>query len=298
MSQLPAAWQETVDRAARDAEAAKARRIGSTDIACIAGFYNPALVPDLPKTKTITDVWLRLMWGFESTRNARMDRGLRLEPFGLEYYRQHVGPWWRALPLGEWWTVADPRNPDFTASPDAYDSPRHQIVVELKTQSEWARPQWGTPGTDEMATRYLYQAQWLCARCDAEQAHVLCIFGNDTKDEQGRDDFIVTEPAIYPVDRDDEVVAHLEAYAERFLSEFVQPGIPPPVKPAHNRRNMKARLRDERGADAADEWKQRCEQHAATNGLDELGRPLGAEGVADEAGAGDGVSGEGAEDRP
>ncbi len=139
-----------------------------------------------------------------------------------------------------------------------------------------------------MATRFLYQCQWLCARCDAEEAHVLVLFGNDVKAENGADDFVITEPAIYRIVRDVRFIEQLDAYGERFLSEFVLPGIPPPVKSAHNRRNMKAKLH-ERAGNAVEEWQQRCAEHAVANGTDELGRPV-AEGPGDEAGRGDGLS--------
>lgn len=266
------------------------RRIGSTDIAAICALYNPALAADLPKNKTAADVFNRLRWGLESPRTKRMDRGNVMEPYALDYYGEHVGPWWRAEPLGEWWTIADPRNPDFTASPDAWNAPRPRIVVESKTWSEkWGRGQWGAPGTDQMATRFLYQCQWLMARSDAEQAHVVVLFGNDVPTEHGDDVFVVTEPAVYCVARDAKFEAHLNGYGLRFLEEFVLPGIPPPVKSAHHRREMKWRLENERGTDAVDEWKQRCAEHAATNGTDELGRPVSAQGAGDEARGGDGL---------
>lgn len=289
MSGLPEAWAALAERDAKDAAARLARKLGSTEIAAVCALYNPALAAELPKNKTATDVWLRLVHGLEVPRNSRMDRGNRVEPIAIDYYREHVGPAWRALPVGEWWTIVDSRNPWFTASPDAFDSPAHRIVIEAKSWSEaWGRAHWGEPGTDQMATRFLYQTQWLCARCDAEQAHVLVLFGNDVKAEDGTDDFSITEPAIYRTERDDKFIAQLDAFGERFIDEFVRTGLPPPVKSAHNRRNMKAKL-NERGADAVEEWQQRCAEHAAAHGTDDLGRPVEAEGTGDEAGGGDGL---------
>lgn len=290
MSVLPESWQAMADKSARDAAASKARRIGSTDIAAIAALYNPSLALELPKNKTATDVWLRLMFGFEVPRNSRMDRGNRVEPIAVDYYREHVGPAWRPLPVGEWWTVADPRNPWFTASPDAWDAPEPRVVIEAKSWSEaWGRSHWGEPGADRMATRFLYQCQWLMARSRAaEETHVLVLFGNDVKLDDGADDFIITEPAIYRTERDDAFIAQLDAYGERFLSDFVHTGLPPPVNSHANRRNMKAKL-NERAGDAVNEWKERCARHAAAHGTDELGRPVEAEGSGAEAGGGDGV---------
>jgi hypothetical protein len=260
------------------------RRLGSTEVACVAGLYVPALSLELPKTKTACDVWLRLRYGLQAPRNERMTRGNAVEPVALDYYREHVGPAWRALPDGEFWTVRHPRNEWFTASPDAFDSPKPRIVIEAKSQSEWARKQWGTPGTDQMATRFLYQCAWLMACCEAETTHVLCMFGHDTATDDGEPLFVFTEPALYVVDRDAELEAALLEYGERFIQEFVLPGIPPPVKPAHNRRAMKERLTNERGANAVFEWESRCIEYAArtTGGSTGEGTEVDGDGGKDE----------------
>lgn len=276
------------------------RRLGSTEIAAVCALYEPQLALELPKSKTATDVWLRLMFGFEQRKTDGMNRGNDVEPIALDYYRQHVGPAWRPpnLKPGDWWTVVDPRNPDFTASPDALDRERRpRIVVEAKSWSEaWGRAFWGEPGTDRMATRFLYQCQWLMARTRTRETHVLVLFGNDVPIDdpepgEPKTFFRITEPAIYRTERDDDFIARLDDYGERFLSEFVRPGIPPPVKPAHHRRDMKAKL-NEQHWQAIEEWERRCREHADANGTDELGRPVSADAqalVGDEVGRGDGV---------
>ena len=240
------------------------RHLGSTEIAAVAALYLPQLEAELPKSKTAGDVWLRLTHGLEVPRNNRMQRGLDMEQWAFDYYAEHVGPWWRPQPVGEFWTVAHPERPDFTASPDAYDAPDGRLVVEIKTQSEWARKQWGTPGTNEMANRYLYQTAWLLACCDKEEAHVLCVFGNDVpvEGELATTEFIVTEPAIYPVERDPDVERLLLDLGERFLEEFVRTGIPPPVKPAHNRTEAKRLVNEKHGEGAAVEWYARCDERS------------------------------------
>lgn len=270
------------------------RYIGSTDIAAIAALYNPKLALDLPKNKTASDVYARLRWGLKAPMRKQMQRGLDMEQYALDYYAEHVGPWWRKLPLGEFWTCVDPATPLFTASPDAFDAPDGETVIEIKTQSEWARSQWGTPGTDEMSTRYLYQCEWLMARCEMMRTHVLCLFGHDVGLEAGSVEFIVTEPAIYVVERDNELIAQLDAYGERFLNEFVLPGIPPPVKSAQNRRAMKEMLKNDHGADAVERWEARVTEHAAANGTDLFGRPSGpARNGSGEGSGEDGVGLEG-----
>lgn len=240
----------------------RTRRLGSTDIASVAALYLPQLEAELPKTKTAGDVWLRLVHGVEVPRNNRMTRGLDMEPWALDYYRQHIGEWWRPKPIGEFWTVPHPKFPDFTASPDAYG---RGCVIEAKTQSEWARNHWGTPGTSEMANRYLYQCAWLTACCDRSETHVLCVFGNDVpvEGQLATTEFIVTEPAVYRVDRDAEIEATLLECGQRFVEDFVRTGIPPPVKPAHNRTEAKRLIDAAHGAGAAAKWYERCDERAA-----------------------------------
>lgn len=260
-----------------------ARRLGSTEIAAVAALYLPQLAAELPKTKTAGDVWLRLVHGLEVPRNSNMARGLSLEPWALDYYAEHIGRWWRELPLGEFWTVPHPRYPDFTASPDAYFDGG---VLEVKTQSEWARKQWGTPGTSEMANCYLYQCAWLMACCDKPEAHVLCVFGHDVpvEGELATTEFQVTEPAVYRVERDAEVESMLLDLGERFLNEFVRTGIPPPVKPAHNRRRAKELVANA-GRDAV-EWYEQCEERERSL---TAAREAEGGGAGDEAGGGDGL---------
>ncbi len=260
------------------------RRLGSTECAAVAALYVPALAAELPK-KTAADVFARLRWGIQEKGNANTRRGNRVEPIGLEYYRKHVGPTWRAVPDGEFWTVQHPNHEWFTASPDAFDAPRPRVVVEVKSWNERGRSQWGLPGTSQMATRFLYQALWLLSCSEADECHVLCMFGNDIKQDDGELEFVITEPAIYPVERDETVERFLLDCGDRFINEFVLPGIPPPVEPGtHIRRAMKEKLTHERGADAVFEWQARCIAHAAQ---------LGAKAV-----GGDGAGIASAEERP
>lgn len=216
------------------------RRIGSTDIGAIAALYRPELAAELPKTKTAGDVWLRLVHNLDLPSNGRMKRGNREEPALGVCYRESIGPLWRPeLPPGRWWTVQHPRCNFATASPDGLDAPppAAKRVVELKSQSVWARNLWGEPGTDKLATRYLFQTSWLMACCDVDEAHVLVGFGVDDKDTG---EFFYEDTAAYRVERDRELEAALLTYGEQFWKEHVLTGRPPPVKPAHNRRQWAA----------------------------------------------------------
>lgn len=219
------------------------RRIGATDIAVIAALYEPQLAVDLPKHKTAADVWFRLRTGKDATSNPRMDRGTRLEAALFDCYQRYVGPAWRpALRPDEWWLVKHPQYTWATCSPDAFDAPKPMRVVEFKTQSVWARKQWGMPGTNNLATRFLYQLAWSMACCDVDTAHLLVAFGTDTKDEHGHPVFIIEDTATYWSERDAELEQRLLGYGERFMTDYVLPGKPPPCKPAHHRTAMKQYL--------------------------------------------------------
>lgn len=217
------------------------RRIGSTDIGAVAALYRPKLAAVLPKTKTAGDVWLRLVHGIEVPSNKRMKRGNDVEPALRACYRENVGPLWRPEDLapGQWWTVRHPAHEFATASPDGLDAPpaTARLVVELKSQSVWGRNLWGEPGTDKLATRYLFQTSWLMSCCNVDEAHVLVGFGVDDE-ETG--EFHYEDTAAYRVERDRELESALLAYGEQFWRENVLPGKPPPVKPAHNRRQWAA----------------------------------------------------------
>jgi hypothetical protein len=236
------------------------RRLGSTEIAAVAALYVPALRKELPRHTTAADVFARIKWGLNKKKNRPMERGNEVEPQALNYYRQHVGPCWRPLPSGEFWTIQHPEYEWATASPDAYDAPSPRIVIEAKSQSEWARKQWGLPGTDQMATRYLFQCLWLAMCSGAELVHVVCMFGWDVPaDKETPAHFEVTEPALYFCRRDAGIESQLVDYGERFWNDFVRTGKPPPVKPGPGGiMQFKERLFNERGLDAVREWEAQC----------------------------------------
>lgn len=211
--------------------------IGSTDIACIAALYDPALAVDLPKNRTAGDVWLNVVHGVELPRNSRMDRGSRVEPVLLECYREHIGSTWRpSLPPDAWWSVTHPKHGWAFCSPDAFDAEQPSRLIEIKSQDVHARPLWGTPGSGEVATRYLYQSAWAMACADVDETHFLVGFGTDDKTTG---EFWFTETAPYVVHRDLQLEARLLEYGERFFNDFVRTGRPPPVKPHSNRREWK-----------------------------------------------------------
>jgi hypothetical protein len=97
---------------------------------------------------------------------------------------------------------------------------------------------------------------------DAEECHVLCIFGRDSE-EDGEPEFVITEPAVYRVERDAGIERYLLSLGERFVKEFVRPGIPPPVKPHANRREFKMRLTNDCGSDAVRRWEASCLEYAS-----------------------------------
>lgn len=210
------------------------RKIGSSDCGACAALYEPSLAY-LAKQRTAGDVWLRLVHGIEWKGNKRTDRGLEMEPALAELYEQEFGEWYRPVPWGEKWVIQHPSREFATCSPDAFGD---DVIVELKTQSQWARPQWGDPGTDEVPDSYAAQCQWLLACTQRDTAHVVVAFGADT--DEG---FAVVETAFYRVDADAELQHRLLACGERFWTDFVVTKQPPFVKPDANRVAWKEKLR-------------------------------------------------------
>lgn len=217
------------------------RKLGSSEIGAVWALYDPS-VAYLAKQKTAGDVWLRLAHAVEWKGNARTNRGLEMEPELAALYAETVGPWSRPVPWGAQWVVPHPDHDFATCSPDAYGD---DVIVELKTQSIWARPQWGTPGTSEVPDSYNCQCQWLLACTGRPTAHVLVAFGSDVTPESPEDpSFPVVETAMYFVHANAALQSKLLAFGERFTMDFVRTGRPPLVKPNDNRTAWKKRLKE------------------------------------------------------
>jgi putative phage-type endonuclease len=208
--------------------------IGSSDIACIVGFYDPALAY-LGKARNAADLYLRCVHGVEQPKppsRVQLDRGLKAEDPLRDLYRKTVGA--VSDPLG---VIMHPRFPWACASPDGLT---RGGIAEFKTHSKFHMEQWGDSGTDQVPDKYNLQVQWQMGIAGRSWAHVLVGFGIDRKDDAGEPYFEWTETRVYDLDFDAELFATCEQQALRFFTEHVSAKRPPALKPVHNRRRWKA----------------------------------------------------------
>ncbi len=211
--------------------AARRRSIGSTDSAAIIGYYRPELA-HLSKMKNATDVWLRLAHNIDLPRNSAMGRGIRVEPLLRDLYRQTVGP--VDDPPG---TLRHPRHAWMVGSPDGLSVGE---LVEFKSVNAFIRHTWGEPGSDAIPVGYHCQIQHLLEVTGRTVAHVLAAFGRDYKEDDGTPAFAVEETAVYLIHKDEALVAEIVSCGSRFMTEFVDRCLCPPIKPLHNIRRWAA----------------------------------------------------------
>ncbi len=212
------------------------RSIGSTDIAAVISLYRPEMA-HLAKYRNATDVWMRLVHNIEQPFNSAMGRGIKVEPLLRTLYRETVGP--VDDPPG---TLRHPRYDWAVGSPDGLTPSK---LVEFKTANQWARKQWGEPGTDAVPDGYSLQVQWLMEVSQRPMAHVLAAFGTDFKAENGEPDFAVTDTAAFVVPFDAQLAASMVECGQRFMSEHVETGVAPDLKPLHNIRKWQSLLKQQ-----------------------------------------------------
>jgi putative phage-type endonuclease len=172
-----------------------------------------------------------------------MIRGQLLESYVGELYQQITE---HAMMPAAW--IVSPDHPWMAATPDAVDTDLNSLV-QIKTASAWARHHWGEDGSSKVPTDYMIQAQHEMAVTGARRNQFAVLFAdNDTfralvwmvkagvanhmisafiKDqidnEESRAEF-----AIYPIERDDDLIATIVTGEEHFWREYVEAGSPPP----------------------------------------------------------------------
>lgn len=194
------------------------RRLGATDIAAIFG--------DDP-WKTATDVFNRLVKGTEVPQNARMLRGLRIEPairsLAVERYGLRLQPRDYSKPF----VMAHPTQDFATASPDDFASHAgRQGIAEYKSATRFSASKYGLEGTDDVRINYLYQAHWLMAVTGRAPVWMVVAFGDDDK---ATGDFAISWTNLYVIECDLELQAHLLSVGRRFWEEHVLTGIEPSI---------------------------------------------------------------------
>lgn len=141
------------------------------------------------------------------------DVGNELEGAVLRLYSKRTGH--SVEPCRE--TLRHPELPWVLATPDAFVDPTH--LVEIKCVGPRMAPDW-----DEGPPSYVYcQALWQMLVTGAQVVDVAALFGP-------------TEyPRIWPVARDEDLIADLVEIGRRFWFEHVLTNIPPPPQPDEDR---------------------------------------------------------------
>lgn len=203
--------------------AIRATGVSASEIAAIAGL-NPFASP--------IDVWLQKPTPEreaiipEEDPFGPSDVGNVLEPAVLELYSKRTGNKTERCAT----TLRHPALEWALATPDAFVDPNHLVEIKCvgpRMASDWSE---GPPS-------YVYcQALWQMLVTDAQVVDVAALFGP-------------TEyPQIWPVARDDELIADLVDIGRRFWFEHVLTNIPPPQQPDEDRTEYLAkRFRQLRG---------------------------------------------------
>jgi putative phage-type endonuclease len=200
------------------------RGVSATDIAAISGL-NPY--------KTIYDVFLEKLDLVEPTPdNPRMRWGRRMEDVLVEDYENMTG--YMTIKTG---LLRNPNNPIIIGTPDRLvDIPwrpandgQPDKGLEVKTAGIRQKDRWGEPGTDNVPEEYLCQCQWYMAVTGLEEWDLIVSIAG-------------TEPVIYTIHRNDELIAELVRRAEDFWNNHVLTKEPPAVDESESAKEMLNRL--------------------------------------------------------
>lgn len=188
------------------------RRIGGTDVTKLLGLSNYG---------GPFEVYQRIVEGVEAEWNAAMERGAAVEPLLRAHGQRMLGLELEDMPS----EYLDSPEHDFARA--QIDDLAHwkgvPVVVEYKSQSQWARG-WlhGSEG-DEIPHGYTPQVAWQLMCSGRELAIVVVGFGQDT--EQG--DFELHNITHYEVQRDPQFEAYCLTVARDFWKDHVLPRVPP-----------------------------------------------------------------------
>jgi len=198
--------------------------ISATDIAAISGL-NPY--------KTIYDVFLEKLDLVEPTPdNPRMRWGRRMEDVLAEDYERMTG--YKTVKTG---LLHNPYLPLVIGTPDRLvfepDKPTVSSCpnkgLEIKTAGIRQKDRWGEPGTDNIPEEYLCQCLWYMAVTDLDEWDVIVSIAG-------------TEPVIYTIRRNEELIEELIRRAEAFWDKNISTKEPPEVDESESAREMLNRL--------------------------------------------------------
>lgn len=178
--------------------AARARRIGASDIGVICGWSPFRTRADLLAEKR----------GETAPRpmSDAMARGHYLEPAIAAWFADETGADYDAGSDG---TYVHPDHDHHLANPDRICT--DGSVLEVKTSKEkTVEHGWGRAGTSQVPITYAAQCQWLMHVLGLDLCHVAVLFGAPFKF------------CRYRVKRDDDVIAYLIRQADAFHTELTE----------------------------------------------------------------------------
>lgn len=187
---------------------AELKMIGGSDAAAIAGVH--------PYKRPI-DVWRRIVESYETPDNPAMKRGRRLEPviremFAEESGLQLLGPRSLRSPKHDWLRAS---LDDVAILPDGEEQ-----VVEFKSVNARQAARYGE-GSDEVPAEHICQTQFYLGVTEWHLAHLVALIGGD-------------ELRHYRLLADKELQGVMFDACERFWTDHIKTGKPPPVDGSHS----------------------------------------------------------------
>lgn len=185
---------------------ARKKTITATDIAAIVGLH---------PYETARSVYMRKTGQMdEKEETESMYLGSKLEPLIAQIYAEKNGLEFGkdVIPTG---FMTHPQNPRHGATPDFLIRPTDTLL-----ETKWAGPNtarnFGEEGTDETPSHYLLQCQWQL-HCSGKAKCVLTVLTAYGKVKS------------YTIERDDELIRRMVFQANKFLGEYIDADVPPPI---------------------------------------------------------------------
>lgn len=175
--------------------------IGGSEVAALIGVH---------PSRTPMDVFLSKMdLGDDFTVTEAMQWGNLLEQVVADEYARRFN-----VELYEPGTITHPRFPWWKMTPDRFIRDDEERMIEIKTAGAHAKHNWGIEGTSDIPAHYITQVQWYMGGTDKKLCDVPVLFGGQ-------------ELRVYTVPRDDEVIAMLQAEAEKFWKDHIEKMVAP-----------------------------------------------------------------------
>lgn len=201
-------------------------------------------------------------WGEVEDKNPSeaMIRGQKLESLVLDMYHHRT----EHAVVGESFVVSDER-PWMAATPDGMDIEEGPLL-QIKTVTAYCRDQWGESGSQDIPEEVMLQVQHEMCVTGADMDKVVVLFGSKdvfrmlvilTDGEMPADDLrgiaermdedegCSLEYAVYPIERDEEIIADLLEQEKAFWDDHVQAHEPPPDASIPEKTDMLVEVHDD-----------------------------------------------------